>query len=185
MLITGSPLASSFISMSVIGAVFVSFPAALLLKPFCKALGRVYCCARATETVLLPADKRKQCSCLRLFCSVTAPWQAEAASLVAGLDCLCSLAKSDCKQKTMEEKKELWLGNEAAATGCVAGEWNHGPYEVTGSLITYNIYAHIHTNTVLALSTPISVVGLPCPAESAPSICPGNKCSIHNLSPCF
>lgn len=29
------------------------------------------------------------------------------------------------------------------------------------------------TNTLFALFTPISVVGLPCPAESGPSICPG------------
>lgn len=50
-----SEIASSFISMYVIKALFVCFPAMLQLKTFCKALGCVYCCTWVTET----------CFCLR------------------------------------------------------------------------------------------------------------------------
>lgn len=54
--------ASSFISMYVIGGLFVCFPAMLQLKTFCKALGCVYCrtwvtevwfCLRTKETMFL------------------------------------------------------------------------------------------------------------------------------------
>lgn len=87
--------------------------------------------------------------------------------------CVCARAQSDCTWKTTEEEKEPLPRNKVNATGCVTWVWLLGPYEVTGSLSTYAIYAHTLTNTLLALLTPISVIGLPRPTKSGPSICPG------------
>lgn len=87
--------------------------------------------------------------------------------------CVCARAQSGCTQKTTEEEKEPSPRNKVNATGYVTWDWLLGPYEVTGSLSTYDIYAHTLTNTLLALLTPISVVGPPRPAKSGPSICPG------------
>lgn len=68
-----SETASSFISMYVIGALF-AFPLFCGLRPSAK-LEDVFTAALGWLKRASAWGQRKQCSCLRLFCAVTAPWQ--------------------------------------------------------------------------------------------------------------
>lgn len=68
-----SEIASSFISMYVIGALF-AFPLCWDLRPSAK-LCDVFTIALGWLKRASAWGQRKQCSCLRLFCAVTAPWQ--------------------------------------------------------------------------------------------------------------
>lgn len=68
-----SETASSFISIYVIGALF-AFPLFCSLRPSAK-LEDVFTAALGWLKRASAWGQRKQCSCLRLFCAVTAPWQ--------------------------------------------------------------------------------------------------------------
>lgn len=64
-----SEIASSFISMYVIGALFICFLAMLQLKTFCKAQRCVYCCTWVTETWLCPRTKETMSLFRAVLCS--------------------------------------------------------------------------------------------------------------------
>lgn len=99
-----SEIACSFISMYVVGALFVCFPAMLQLKTFCKALGCVYSCTC------------KPCFCLRT---------KETMFLFKAVLCSDSplAAKSDSKQKLEERTVAGKRGSHCCMPGYEEASW--------------------------------------------------------------
>lgn len=83
-------MASSFISMDVIGALFACCLAVLQLKTFCTALRCVYRCTRANETCVCPRTKETMFLFKAVLCR-DSPLSA----------------KSDSAQKLEERKKAV------------------------------------------------------------------------------